>query len=486
MAPSYFDFTTGPSTLPSVGTLSYNGCVFSPLFATNVSGEAIKDEARRTVMYMRYVITVDGYVTLPTNETSINPNTANMRRLLTAQAGELIYRGRGCDINVNIGGDVRNDVVWGPVPELLEFQPLGGEASAKVQWRVTVCVTEIKPPATGGGGGGNILQPINRPPDFDGTKQGGGIGAGVGGLAKLGGMLQFNYETTVSYGEDGFCALAVRGVLEIPLTRTPSQRIRTLSQTADEFRTQIDARVMTGIDLSRFRMVRRNFHLSRDKRILTWDFGAEERPYMDIPPDCTIARGTYSVRPARSGMGLVSWLCTLRATYTVRNDRPRRTAWEAFLLLLRHRMAMSTNQPKDIKANPNAANRGDLPQPAPSAVPAFVALGNPALTWLAALLETQNGAVKDKPNDRKALICDFNIDEGLYLDSKTISFSATWRLVSPFSHILLTSGIWTKIPEEDARNQNVWALSMRDVQGSSSCVKSPIDPKLDVIVDFGS
>ena len=34
-----FNFTTGPATLPDVGELSYNKCVFGPLFNTN--GEVI-------------------------------------------------------------------------------------------------------------------------------------------------------------------------------------------------------------------------------------------------------------------------------------------------------------------------------------------------------------------------------------------------------------------------------------------------------------
>ena len=63
---------------------------------------------------------------------------------------------------------------------------------------------------------------------------------------------------------------------------------------------------------------------------------------MDLPPDCPIARGTYSVRPAKVGMGLVTWLCTLRATYTVAMPSPyrspemgrRKNAWLAFLALL--------------------------------------------------------------------------------------------------------------------------------------------------------
>ena len=131
-------FTTGPATLPDVGTLSYNGCIFSPLFESNIFGTVIKDNAKRAVKFMEYVLTVDGYVTMAAGNTSIAPTMANLRLLLTAQAGELTYKGRGFDLSVNAAKassflSAARDVAWGPVPELIEFQPLGGGLSAKVK-----------------------------------------------------------------------------------------------------------------------------------------------------------------------------------------------------------------------------------------------------------------------------------------------------------------------------------------------------------------
>ena len=58
-----FSFSTGPSTLPDIGMCSYNGCTFSPLVFSTVSGTAVKDVAGRTVKLMEYRIEVDGYVT---------------------------------------------------------------------------------------------------------------------------------------------------------------------------------------------------------------------------------------------------------------------------------------------------------------------------------------------------------------------------------------------------------------------------------------
>lgn len=458
MTASEFDFTTGPSQLPDPGKMSYNGCTFSPLFETTVSGSVVKDNAGRTTKLMDYTITADGYVTLLEAELSINDTTTTLRNLLTQQGGALIYQGRGIDLVVNGGSTnpalARTDVAWGPVPELLEFQPLGGGRAAKVKWVVKTRLYQ------GPAAPGNLL-----------------FGMGI---------LQFNYETTVSYGDDGYSSLSMRGTVEVPMTRTPSQATRTLTRTVDDARALIDTQLLNGIDLSRFRVVRRNYSVSRDKRTLEFDVSVEEKPYMDLPPDCTVARGTYSVRPARAGMGMVLWLCTLRATYTVRADKPRRTAWLRFLALLRLRMNASVdgNMPKTGGGGTsNPTTRGILAD-----LSIFSAVASAVLS---------SGSVPPSPpvpapppgKSRSAWLIDFSFDEGLYLDSKTVSFSATWRLVTTLSHILLASGLWKKIDEHKPgtppRDGNLWALSMRDISGSESWLPNKLNPAADVIVDFG-
>src|SRR4051812_26489749 len=325
---STINFTTGPATLPDVGVLSYNGCQFGPLVVTDVSGLAVKDEAMRTVKYMEYTITVDGYVTLPDGATDTSPTMATLRKLLSAQAGALVYQGRGCDILVNVPGNTPRDVAWGPVPNILEFQPLGSGRSAKIKWTVVTRIAETKPSnqrrlmGVGGPimdvGNGNIIIPPG--------KGNGGVGVnGVafGGIANIP-LLQFNYETVVTYDDANYATISVRGILEIPLTRNPLQSTRTLTQTADDMRGIIEIRALQNIDLTRFHVTKRNLHLSRDKRTLVWDFEAEEQGYQDMPPYSSVARGTYTVRPAKIGMGLCNWLCTLRGTYNIRKDQPRR------------------------------------------------------------------------------------------------------------------------------------------------------------------
>ncbi len=186
MATGTIDFTTGPSILPDVGILFYNGCTFSPLYESNISGRCVKDEAQRTVIYMEYTITVDGYVTMPAGAPDTSATMNNMRQILSKQGGELRYIGRGNDIEVNVPGGRTKDVKWGPIPEILEFQPLGGGRSAKVKWTVKVHIIEPGfdgfnkgrggPPEGGGGGRG----PDNprRGRDLEGGAGGGPPGGG--------------------------------------------------------------------------------------------------------------------------------------------------------------------------------------------------------------------------------------------------------------------------------------------------------------------
>ena len=448
------NFTTGPAPLPDVGQLIYNGCLFSPLFETSVSGTVVKDAAGRTTKCMEYTLTADGYVTMPAQDSSIAPTMANLRRLLTAQGGYLTYIGRGFNLAVNNAAGNQQDVAWGPVPRLLEFQPLGGGRSAKVKWQVVVAIPEV----TAGPGSKALGEGAQSP------------------------LLQFNYETSLSYGEDGYSSLSIRGTMEIPMTRSPSQQSRRLTSTVDNYRQTIEDRLLAGIDLSRFRLTRREFGVSRDKRTMEFDFELDEKPYMDLPMYCTMARGSYNVRPARAGAGLASWHCTLKATYTVRGDYPRRVAWDMFLWLLRRRMEAAENPDLDLGGPQNP------PNPPPNLFRAV--LGVP---WVVAnvAVNAPLNLVRGAPppanavNDRKALLIDFSIDEGLYLDSKTVSFSATWRLTHFFANILLASGLWVKAQERGADGSNLWATTMRDVSGSSSWLENRLDPALDVIVDFG-
>lgn len=460
MAVQQFQYTTGQSQLPDVGTLAYNGCTFSPLVVTNVSGKVVHDNAVRTTKLMEYKLSVDGYVTLKDGLADVSSSVNTMRQLLTQHGGSLRYTGRGFELL-----PTTLEVAWGPVPELVEFQPLGGGLSAKVKWEVTFRT-------------------------YDGTKGThlpGGAAPGASGAFALP-LLQFNYETSLTYGEDYYSSLSIKGTMEIPMNRKNTAADgRTLTTTVDSVRIELDRRIFKGIDLDRFYVVRRNYNVSRDKRTMEFDVQIEEKAYMDLPPFCTVARGSYNVRPAKSGPGLVLWMCTLRATYTVIASQPRRVAWLSFLLLLQLRMRQSVKAhipaaPAIIEQNPPAANFAQNL----AGVVLFGPVGAP-------LVGVANQLVRDARIQRiqnnqpvpGAWLIDFSFDEGLYKDSKTITFSATWRMVTTLSHILLASGVWKKVPEKESDGINKWATSVRNQSGALGPLPNYLDPSMDIIIDFG-
>lgn len=451
-----FEYTTGTSTIRDVGTLSYNGCVFSPLFTSKISGKAIKDEAKRTTKLMEYKLFVSGYVTAPTNGENITLSIENMRILLSECGGELTYSGRGFNF---LPTDI--DLALGPVPEIIEFQPLGGGNSAKVEWEVTFRTFE--------GQKGNHFPR--------------GTGAAAGQP-----LLQFNYETTLTYNEDYYSSISIKGTMEIPLYRVANNRV--MNTSVDDVRDELDARIFDGIDLRKFYVIHRVFNISRDKRTMTFDVLIDEKPYMDMPENCVVARGSYNVRPAKSGPGLVMWLCTLRATYTIPPSRPRRLAWENFLLLLRLRMSYSLLAPNIQNNNQNGQNPNNPQIPNNNGgniiggiAENIVGFGVFALARAGARNLQQRFA--NQPDAPGSWLIDFSFDEGLYKDSKTVTFSATWRMVTTLSHILLSSGIWSKLPERNQQGENLWAISMRNISGSSTWIKNQLNPTQDIIIDFG-
>ncbi len=458
-----FRFTTGPAQLPGIGSLSYNGCSFSPLVVTDVSGKVVKDNALRTTKLMEYKLTVDGYVTLNDGARDISSSVNTMRLLLTQQGGKLTYSGRGFELL-----PLTLEVAWGPVPELVEFQPLGGGLSAKVKWEVTFRACEVTKGThlpTGGDGAQNFP------------------------------LLQFNYETSLTYGEDYYSSLSVKGTMEILMNRTLNTAAdgRTLTATVDSIRTELDRRIFSGIDLSRFYPTRRNYNVSRDKRTMEFDVLVEEKPYMDMPPNCSIARGSYNVRPAKSGPGLVLWMCTLRASYTVVANSPRRVAWIEFLRLLQLRMSLS--RLANIPAAPAPAREPQNPADVPwwqqglgTAADIVIAPVTVPVRVAADLLGQQNrDLLRNNPVRPGAWLIDFSFDEGLYKDSKVITFSATWRMVTTLSHILLASGVWTKVQEttRPRGGENLWAISMASFSGALGVLPNYLKPSSDIIIDFG-
>jgi hypothetical protein len=450
---------TGFAPLPDVGTLSYNGAVFSSLFKTSTSGKAIKDVTGRTTKFTELTITAEGYVTLGDvleSDQTIDSTMASLQSLLTQCGGALVYEGKGLGLlTVNKTGGTLWDVNFGPKPELLEFKPLGGSLSAIIKWTVTTWIPQF----TVAAGLGNTGQPPATSP-----------------------IVQFNEETGVTYDDEGYSSLSIKGTMEVPMTRA-AIGTRTLNVTADSYRARFMNQVANAVDLTYFRVTHREFNMSRDKRTMEWSFAAEEIPPMGLPPGATNARGKLSVRPKTSGAGLCSWVCSLSCTYTIAQKQPRRLAWAAFVSLLAFRMQQSING--DIQAITAAIKAGQNPFPGAAPNPQLPApLNNNVLQFYRNQLNKQQQGFTKGPL-ANAFLVHFGFDEGMYLDSKTMSFEASWMLITVIDLLLVSTGVWRGSGVEGPQGRILWANSVDNIMGANSWLVNQFDPASEVLIDLG-
>lgn len=466
------DSSIGPANLADVGTLAYNGITFSSLYKSSINGKCVQDEGKRTIKLLQYTLEVEGVVTLEAGQATTDQTWTALRKQLSQQAGQLTYSAKGFgSFTINPqgaqagGGLALQDVAWGPTPEVIEFRPLGGSRSAFIKWTCEIHLPEV-----------TSMQRIIKTPGAQG-------GAGNGPV------LQFNWGHELTYDDEGYSTYSIRGTLEIPLTRTIQQN-RAVTATVDDFRKRwLDIQT----DLTKFYVVRRHFDYTRDKRQVEWEFTCAELPSMGMPPGCTKATGTMSVRntggltSGKSKLALNMWTCSLRATYTVRRDQDQRVAYFAFLSLLWYRMNASRNakitplaQPAPPQ-QPNAGAASTVLSSLGSLAAGAVLPGASTVITYANIFRSQK---KPPPKTTRAIfLTDFGFDEGLYLDSKTHTFHASWWLVSDFTTILEATGAWNWMPL--TIGGNTWATSMQGFMGWRGVQANRLDPKTDFIVDFG-
>jgi hypothetical protein len=467
MAFDYFS-DTGLACLPDVGEVTYNEVTFSVLFHTHFTGEIIPDEAKRTRKVVGWTLYVEGVVTLDLEENTIDPTMDDLRFSLTEQGAALKFTGRGFG---TLDLKPPPDVAWGPIPKLMEFTPYGQGRSAFIRWQVTVMQPE-----------GPLLK-----------------NQWSYGQTFLLQPLQFSWDYALRYDDEGYSSYRITGILEIPLTRTVPAA-RAITTTVDDLR---QAWLDMPVNLEKFRITERSFDVSKDKRTLKWVYACEELPPMGLPLGCTSARGTMSVRnraglmggPEEGKLSFMFWTVSLRCTYTVRGDSDRRIAWLVFSSLLRFRMQQSRfakiaplNE-RDAAAAIDAAGARAAAAAALAATKpvAPAAAGSSVMSQIDTILTnayTANRSVGAEKS-KAALLIDFGFDEGLYLDSKTVTFHATWVLTGNWQNLLAATGFTRWLPGTAGTVGNLWRLTVADVMGWRSWSDNRLNAAADVIVDLG-
>lgn len=473
--------STGDTLLSDSGRLEYNTVTFSVLYRSEINGEAVPDDAGRTIKGVKYLLTAEGIVSAAQG-VPLETNFVKLRQLLSQQGGTLIYKGRGFgNLVVNppggAGAGVR-DLAWGPIPKVLFFQPLGNGFSAICRWQCEFMLSEY-PPFSPTVAPNTTALPTN--------------------------PMQFSYDVSVSYDEECYSSVTLRGIIEVPLSRFTVLSREIPQNTVDAYRRAWEDILF---DLTKFRVVDRNFTVSPDKRTCKWMYRVEELPPMDLPPFATKARGVMDVQPIKLGgqrspllLGNM-WSCTLRGSYSIRKDFPRQKAWGDFFMLLLWRMRSSELGQWPDNVNPNAPQQPPGRPINPGIRGFFGFFGGGIIQTVAQQIQggppgefirggiDLSGAAAPGNRRGQALLTDFRFSEPLYLDSRSMTFEATWTLFVTFRTLLDATGVWTWPPEGLSAPIvgeiiPTWRSTVQNISGWRSWLTNQIDPFAEVIVDMG-
>ena len=254
--------------LPAIGTLSYNGITWDGYVQTRVDIKPIPDTAGRVTKMVEYKIHIAGWIT---GSAAGDADTAltNMRRLLTIRGGVLRFQTRGLgNIVVNDASGVY-DLNLGPVPELLEWKPVGGAPGSPPTVYTEFTVTTWICP-----------QPGQTAHD----------------------LLELCYDVTYSIDQDGLHTITVNGDLEIPLS---GKRDFLLLTNADNFRERINFDTPVG-----FQRVKQDYKLSMDRKRLEFSIQDKELA-VPLPNGVTAIDVRHRVSGKRSAGAFQNWTHTI-------------------------------------------------------------------------------------------------------------------------------------------------------------------------------
>jgi hypothetical protein len=262
---------------------------------THISGRPVLDTAKRTIKYVRYELQTDGIV--HSGGAAGNATDADMttlRHALTAPGGVLVYEDKGFgDLVVNRTDAPVRDVEWGPIPELLDYSPVGNNLGAKVTWRCSTCI-----------------------PDQADSK-----------YQRL--PMEFWYDVSYDVDEDGYSVVSTNGQVVIPMTRKVVNDSKVVD-TADRLREKIRYAEPVGFK----RMVQR-WKLSADKRTLNFSITDTELP-VALPPGCSRCDIRHSVGSEfmKSNNAFVNFRGRIGGQITMARGIPKAESLRKFMAIL--------------------------------------------------------------------------------------------------------------------------------------------------------
>jgi hypothetical protein len=124
--------------MAALGTLSYNGYTFDGSSKITCDIEFVQDEAQRTIIYQRQTFIVTATIA-DGGDTGFAMD--QIKALLGEQGKTLVVSQRGfADALVVNGGGPVKDLKFGPVPRILQWEPVGANLACEIVWEVVVCI----------------------------------------------------------------------------------------------------------------------------------------------------------------------------------------------------------------------------------------------------------------------------------------------------------------------------------------------------------
>lgn len=269
--------------LPAVGTLSYNGYTFDGATHVSVTAHKVRDEAARTVIGVRYEITVEGIVSGDGGATS-DQNMAALHAALSQDGQTLVFANKGFGAPVTVNGPAGlRDIDWGPKAEVLHWEPIGGSQACQFVWTVATTIPECP-------------------------------------LAGSSGIMAMNYDADYSVDKHGDTTRKLSGYIQIAMTRGPG---KTIPDMADKYRTAISPQPPLGYERTQ------QWKTSKNKSRLDFTITDVQIPSPNpYPADVTEISGTHEthwswrnkgggtlfntidlqIRPQRGVSGVRGWL----------------------------------------------------------------------------------------------------------------------------------------------------------------------------------
>ncbi len=232
------------------GSFSYAGHNFDGAYNIKTLIEYIYDDADREVVAHKLTITVVGVLQ---NDNLVDDDVQIVRDKLSTPGKKLAIENKGLGDQMSL--TPMGDVIWGPKPRFLQWEPVGDNLAVQITWQVELHISPC--PTTG---------PNTRP-------------------------LAFNFEADYSIDEHGDTTRTITGYLQIAQTRTGDNKI---AKVADQWREQVNVGQLLGFSRTQ------NWSTNKDKNRLDFTITDKQNPSPNAyPAGMTAISGSHRVSWSR-------------------------------------------------------------------------------------------------------------------------------------------------------------------------------------------